>query len=107
MSHGHFFSCRLVEPLVHPPEMSAAYIEPEFGHEPGDERELLRRPDRAAYADRVVVSALLPGGHIFECFREIEVFEGIVEDDTEAGAAEFLEIAWREARDFVDDIERQ
>ncbi len=87
-----------------PQKCAERKLEPELVHEARDERELLGRADRAADAHGIVRGALLPRGDVFERFGEIEILERVVEDDPEAGAGELLDIARREAGDFVDEV---
>lgn len=73
---------------------------PPFSHE----RELFRRPDRAADPDRVVVRALTPGMHVFERLGKIELLERVVHDDGETRARQPDEIARSQPGDFVDQV---
>ena len=83
MTDGHLAAVFM--PLVHAPEMGVPQIETEFVHEPRHERQLLRRPDWSADADRIVGSRLPPGRDVFERLGEVEILERVVEDDLKPG----------------------
>ncbi|OPZ97173.1 MAG: hypothetical protein BWY71_01698 [Planctomycetes bacterium ADurb.Bin412] len=84
------------EPFVHPPEMGVLQVQAQFVHQPGHQGQLLGRPDRPADPHRVIRGGLLPGGDVFEGFRQVEILQGVVEPDLEAFACEGQHIFWGE-----------
>ena len=86
------------KPFIHAPEMGGFEVRAEIIDEARDEGELFGRADRAANAGGVIGSGLFPGGDVFERFGEIEILEGVVHDDLEAGAGELQHFLGREAR---------
>src|SRR5262249_15207655 len=53
-----------IVPFVHAPEVCGVELEAELVDQSRDERELFRRADRAAEADRIIGRAFLPGGDV-------------------------------------------
>src|SRR5437870_4660594 len=64
--------------------MRGADVESQIIHQPCDERQLLRWPNRSADAGRVVMRRLFPRVDVFERFREIKFLERIVKQDFES-----------------------
>ena len=104
MLHGDFFFGIRIVPFVHAPEVAAFERNTEFGDEAGDEGELFGGADGTADARGVVVGGLLPGVDVFESLGEVEVLEGVVHDDFEAGAGELAEVSLSEAGGVVDEV---
>ena len=79
-------------PFVHAPEVRGSEVEFEFVDEAGDEWELFGGADGAADAAGVIWSRSAPGGDVFEGFGEVEIFEGVVENDFETGARKLFDV---------------
>lgn len=91
------------DPSVHAPEMTVVQREADFIGDARDEGQLLGGADGAADAGGIVGRGLFPRVDILESFGEVEVFEGVVEDDLEAGARELQELLGRELGGGFDD----
>src|SRR4051812_44510366 len=92
------------EPFVHAPEVGGFEIEFEFIDEAGNEGELFGGTDWAADAGWIVGRRGAPGVNVFEGFGEVEVFEGIVENNLEAGAGKLEEIVGGEFGDVTEEV---
>ena len=68
------------------------------------QRKLFGGADGAADADGIVGGGLLPGFDVFEGFGKVELFDGVVEDDLEAGAGETQHVLGREPRGVGEDL---
>ena len=92
-----------------PQKWAVPQIELQLVDQPGDERQLLGRADRAADAGRVVGRRLPPGRDVFQRLGQIEIFERVVELDGEAWPGQPEQIVGRQPRGVVQDrrIERR
>ena len=79
---GRFLSVEI--PLVHAPEVGRLKAEPKFIDNPRNQRELFRRTNGTADPDGIVRRRLPPGSDVFERLGEVEIFQGVVEDDSES-----------------------
>ena len=100
MRDRRFFAVE--KPFVHAPEMGGFQREPEFVHDPRNERELFRGSDRAANADWIIGRRLPPGRDVFERFGEIEIFQRIIENDLESVPGKSRHRRRRKAGSFFD-----
>jgi len=66
--------------------------DPQVIHQPGHQRQLLGRADRAADADRVIGGGLLPGVDVFQGFGQEELLQRVIDRHLKAGTAELLYI---------------
>src|SRR2546425_584357 len=84
--------------------MRGADVKSQIVHQPRDERQLFRWPNRSADADRVVLSRLLPRVDVFERLREIKFLKRVVEDDFESGPGEFEHLLRRQTCGRLNDF---
>ena len=79
-------------PLVHTPEVAVAEVEADGVDDLRHDGQLLGGADRAADAGGAVRRGLLPRLDVFERLGGVELLDGFVERDLEAGAGELEDV---------------
>ena len=87
-----------------PQKCACSSGESQFVDQPGHQRQLLGRPDRAADPDRIVGRRLLPGVDVLQRLGQVEVLQRIVENNLEPRAGQALQAAFVETGGFIDQI---